>query len=97
MIGADVPDLDAGVIDQAFRRLGDHDAVFGPAEDGGFWLIGLKGKLRRRPPFAGVRWSTPNALADTLAQLPRRCAAMLPKLMDIDTAEDYRRWRSRSR
>ncbi len=97
LVGSDIPALDAAIVARAFRSLGNHDAVFGPAEDGGFWLVGLSGGLRMRPPFSGVRWSTPQALADTLAQLAHSRIAMLPALMDIDTLDDYRRWRSRSR
>jgi rSAM/selenodomain-associated transferase 1 len=97
LVGSDTPELDAAVVARAFRMLARCDAVFGPALDGGFWLVGLKGELRLRPPFGAVRWSTRHALADTLANLRRASVALLPPLADIDTPEDYRRWRSRSR
>jgi hypothetical protein len=64
--------------------------VFGPAEDGGYWLVGL-GARRPPDPFGGVRWSTPHALADTLARLRapvRRRAVLLRRLRDVDTAAD---------
>ena len=49
--------------------LARHDAVLGPAEDGGYVLVGA----RRPLPFAAVRWSSPHALADTAAGFaPRR-------------------------
>ena len=70
LVGADIPGIRPEHIEAAFRLLGNHDAVFGPATDGGFWLVGL----RRRPTpgrlFDGVRWSTSHTLADTLANLP---------------------------
>lgn len=97
LVGSDIPTLDAAVVAQAFRSLTRSDAVFGPALDGGFWLVGLKGNLRLRPPFEKVRWSTRYALSDTLAALTRTRVALLPPLADIDTPEDYRRWRSSSR
>lgn len=97
LVGTDIPDLSAAVVATAFRALGNHGAVLGPAQDGGYWLIGLKGRLRLRPPFSAVRWSTKHALADTRAALGGERAALLPALTDIDTPEDYRRWRSRSR
>ena len=53
----------------AFRALGRARACFGPAPDGGYWLVAL-GPRRPARPFAGVRWSTAHALADTLRTLP---------------------------
>lgn len=93
VIGADLPALRPGHVAWAFRLLGRHDAVLGPAIDGGFWLIGLGG--RRAVPrdlLDGVRWSTEHALADTLARLRHLDVALAATLRDVDTAEDLRRW-----
>ncbi|MFC7542092.1 TIGR04282 family arsenosugar biosynthesis glycosyltransferase [Siccirubricoccus deserti] len=87
LIGCDVPGIRAADIADAFRALGRVPAVFGPAEDGGYWLVGF-GPRRPARPFAGVRWSGPHALADTLSTGPR--TAVLRRLRDVDTAEDYR-------
>ena len=98
IVGSDVPDLSARHVAAAFRALGRCDAVIGPAADGGYWLIGLK-RSPRIPAalFAGVRWSSRHALADTLASLPRNAAiAMLETLEDIDETTAYRRWRERA-
>jgi hypothetical protein len=97
IVGSDIPDLAPRHIAEAFRALGAKDAVLGPAEDGGYWLIGLK---RTRPIpaglFEGVRWSSPHALADTCASLPRGFSvALLERLEDVDDAGSYRRWRAR--
>ena len=73
----------------AFRLLGRHDAVLGPAEDGGYWLIGLRRRPRILRPFQGVRWSTPHALRDTLANLRGRSVAQVATLPDVDTAADF--------
>ncbi|HEX5318200.1 MAG TPA: TIGR04282 family arsenosugar biosynthesis glycosyltransferase [Stellaceae bacterium] len=91
LVGADIPRLTANHIAEAFRLLGRHDVVFGPAEDGGFWLIGA----RHRPPlFRHVRWSTPHALADARTGLPRRVSVGLAaRLADVDDAERYFSWR----
>ncbi len=97
LVGSDIPDLDAAIVARAFFLLGSHDAVFGPARDGGYWLVGFKNGWRPRISFANVRWSTRFALGDTLTGLSRARVALLPVLADIDTAADYRRWRSRSR
>jgi uncharacterized protein len=73
----------------AFRALGRADAVFGPAADGGYWLVGLSPRRPARP-FAGVRWSSEHALTDTLGNFPGRRFARLRTLQDVDTAADYR-------
>ena len=90
LIGVDIPGVRAGHIAEAFRKLDAHDAVFGPAADGGFWLAGF-----RRPPrgnvFKGVRWSGPHALADTLANLKGfKIAPPLETLADVDDGAAYR-------
>jgi glycosyltransferase A (GT-A) superfamily protein (DUF2064 family) len=57
--------------------------------DGGFWLVGLKHPARQPPGFMqGVRWSTRDALADTMATLPGFRIAQVARLRDVDTADD---------
>lgn len=93
LVGSDIPGLRASHIARAFSLLGRHDLVFGPAGDGGFWLVGAR-RLRPLPRslFADVRWSTPTALADTLAGLPRHITtALADGLDDVDDAEALRR------
>ncbi|MFY9209869.1 MAG: TIGR04282 family arsenosugar biosynthesis glycosyltransferase [Aestuariivita sp.] len=89
VIGADIPDVTAARVAEAFAALGQADAVVGPAEDGGYWLIGLK-RTRAVPPglFAGVRWSTAHALSDTLQTLPGWDVAQVARLRDVDRAAD---------
>jgi glycosyltransferase A (GT-A) superfamily protein (DUF2064 family) len=92
LIGADIPRLEARHIAQAFRLLGRHDIVFGPAADGGFWLVGAHRSPRLPPLFGAVRWSGPHALADVLGNLPRRVSVgFAARLEDIDGAEALRR------
>ena len=95
LIGTDVPDIRPRHVARAFRALGGHDAVFGPAADGGYWLVGMK----RRPPdlavFDGVRWSTEHALADTVANL-NRPPALIDTLEDVDDRASWERWRARA-
>jgi glycosyltransferase A (GT-A) superfamily protein (DUF2064 family) len=52
LVGCDIPEIAPAHIAHAFALLGDHDAVFGPARDGGYWLVGLKRRPRLRLPFA---------------------------------------------
>jgi rSAM/selenodomain-associated transferase 1 len=93
IIGTDIPDIAPCHIAAAFAALGRNDAVLGPADDGGYWLIGL----RRRPfhpTLAGpVRWSSAHARADTLRLLgPRVRTAMLETLTDVDDGASHDRW-----
>jgi uncharacterized protein len=93
LVGSDIPPLRPRHIARAFGLLGRHDLVFGPASDGGFWLVGAR---RTRPMprdlFASVRWSTIHALADAQAGIPRcYSVALADTLADVDTAEDLRR------
>ncbi len=89
IIGADIPGVTRAHVVQAFSALGRNDAVFGPAMDGGYWLVGLK---RSRPVaptlFHGVRWSTADALGDTIKTVPGARVALVERLRDVDTASD---------
>jgi rSAM/selenodomain-associated transferase 1 len=87
LAGSDIPDLRPADIAAALRALGRADAVFGPAEDGGYWLVGM-GPRRPARPFAGVRWSCAHTLADTLRNFAGRRVALLRRLRDVDTAAD---------
>ncbi|HYM31082.1 MAG TPA: TIGR04282 family arsenosugar biosynthesis glycosyltransferase [Candidatus Cybelea sp.] len=96
IVGSDIPDANADRIASAFRALAGHDAVFGPASDGGYWLVGFRERRHVRRAFSGVRWSSAVALSDTLANLARMRVAMVDTLHDVDTPEDYGRWRRRT-
>jgi len=91
IIGSDIPDIDTKHIQAGFKALRSHDAVLGPAGDGGYWAVGL----RRRPhfftPFDRVRWSTEYAFEDTVRNLDKRKVARLETLDDVDTAVDLQR------
>jgi hypothetical protein len=87
IIGSDIPEAGAADVRGAFRALGRHDAVFGPAEDGGYWLVAL-GPRRPAQPFVKARWSTEHALADTARNFRGRRVALSRMLRDVDTACD---------
>lgn len=95
IIGSDIPGIRRADIAGAFAALGSKDAVFGPADDGGYWLVGQRRHPRVLPMFEGVRWSSEHALADTLANVKN--AAFIRQIDDLDTAADYRRWRRKSK
>ena len=92
IIGSDIPDIQPHHIAAAFKALGKNDVVFGPATDGGFWLIGARHQAALANPFHGVRWSTEHALADTLANLAKlnngTRVGFVATLDDVDEAAD---------
>jgi rSAM/selenodomain-associated transferase 1 len=89
LIGADIPDLVAADLRAAARALLHHDVVFGPANDGGYYLVGM-GTRRPAKPFTDVRWSGPHALADTQVNFKHLRVASLRPLQDIDTLENLK-------
>ena len=86
LVGSDIPDIEANDIRTAFQRLRGTDAVFGPATDGGYWLIGMAGR-RPATSFAHVRWSSRHALADTQQNFLHHRTARLRFLDDIDDVQ----------
>lgn len=95
IIGSDTPEVASNDIQAAFDALTRSDCVVGPARDGGYWLIGFTQAQRQHLPFSRVRWSTPDARADTLANLAGKRVEMLRELEDVDDGASYRRWRQR--
>jgi hypothetical protein len=93
LVGSDIPGISPAHIAEAFRLLGQADAVFGPARDGGYWLVGFNRSPGRLAPFHDVPWSTDRALAATCANLKGRRIAFAATLGDVDTAEDLKRQR----
>jgi rSAM/selenodomain-associated transferase 1 len=92
LVGGDIPALRAHHVAAAFRVLGNRDLVFGPAEDGGFWLVGARRRPRLPRLFERVRWSGPDALADTLGGLPHGVMmGFVERLEDVDDGDAYRR------
>lgn len=95
LLDSDTPTLPALYLVEAIARLQDEatDLVLGPAEDGGYYLIGLK--RPRRALFAGIPWSSSSVLAETLrrASASRLVVATLPTWYDVDTPEDLDRLR----
>ena len=95
IIGADIPGIENNDIAEAFDKLGNNDAVIGPAEDGGYWLVGQKRHPRVIDMFDRVRWSGPHALEDTLKNLKGAQYGLLRPLSDVDDGNDYARLKRR--
>jgi rSAM/selenodomain-associated transferase 1 len=93
LIGSDIPEVSVDHINKAFRALGHADAVFGPANDGGYWLVGFANRRPIRQPFQNVRWSTQHALKDTRANLQGLRVTLVDELSDVDDGESYARQR----
>ncbi|MGI4873835.1 MAG: TIGR04282 family arsenosugar biosynthesis glycosyltransferase [Janthinobacterium lividum] len=93
IIGTDCPGLSAALLRQAFEHLTTHDLVLGPADDGGYYLLGMN-KLHPEL-FGNKKWSTATVLPDTLADAARLHlrVAQLPTLHDVDSAQDLATWR----
>lgn len=89
LLGADIPGVRRAHIRSAFARFGEAPLVFGPARDGGFWLVGARNsrRLPRRLFGPGIRWSTPHTLHDVCGQL-RQPYALADTLADVDYAAD---------
>ena len=92
LVGTDVPDLSASVIDDAVRSLDSCDIVIGPCHDGGYYLLGMR--ELHKGLFADIPWSTEAVLEKTLdeADLLGLAVHLLPTLADIDTVQDLRSW-----
>lgn len=83
-IGTDSPTLPVAYLEEAAEKLEEHDLVLGPAEDGGYYLIGVKEAPHAL--FEGIEWSTEKVLAQTLAraQALKLSVHLLPEWYDVD-------------
>ena len=92
MIGSDCPGLTAALLREAGDALSSHEAVIGPADDGGYWLLGLRAPCPDL--FVDMAWSTDAVFPETMRRLEARGIAphLLPELTDIDTGEDLAAW-----
>lgn len=93
IMGADCPALTSDHLTMAFENLSAHPAVFGPASDGGYYLVGLRQAIPEL--FDGPAWGTETVLADSLQILERQKLnpAVLDRLDDVDRPEDLALWR----
>ncbi|HXU75056.1 MAG TPA: DUF2064 domain-containing protein, partial [Methylomirabilota bacterium] len=86
----DCPTVTASDIELGWNELQEHDMVIGPAQDGGYWLIGLRSACPYL--FQEISWSTPAVLVETLKRA--EAAGLKVKLMrqrsDIDSPADWK-------
>lgn len=88
IIGSDCFELTEAIIQQAFEKLEHNDVVIGPAEDGGYYLLGMKALHQNF--FTNKNWSTDTVLQETLNNVKAagQTIALLPELTDIDEEKD---------
>lgn len=89
-VGSDLPDLNHSIIASGFDALDKSETVFGPAEDGGYYLIGMKQLIPQI--FENKPWSQETLMKETLRELEtlNYTTELLQTLNDVDTIEDLR-------
>ncbi|WP_318345957.1 TIGR04282 family arsenosugar biosynthesis glycosyltransferase [Flagellimonas baculiformis] len=88
IIGSDMYHLEQADLEEAFAKLNEHDYVVGPAEDGGYYLLGMKSL--NQTLFQDKKWGTDTVLADTLHDLKAENVALLDERNDVDHYEDIK-------
>ncbi len=86
IIGSDLYDLTSNHINEAFTKLDSNDVVIGPAEDGGYYLLGMK--TLQPNIFQNKDWGTSTVRKDTLKDLEKVSVHLLEELNDVDVIED---------
>lgn len=92
IIGSDCPDITPELLAAAYANLDKNDVVIGPANDGGYYLLGMK--TLHHDLFSNMEWSVNTVLNTTIerAQKSGLSVHLLPFLADIDTEADYLAW-----
>lgn len=88
IVGSDLNDLEVSDIENAFAELEKNEVVIGPAEDGGYYLLGLK--FIPNGIFSNKNWSTETVLKETLEEIQHLKYSLLKTKNDIDTIEDIK-------
>ncbi|WP_421773495.1 TIGR04282 family arsenosugar biosynthesis glycosyltransferase [Gracilimonas sp.] len=94
IIGSDCAELTSEIIELAFKELDDHEFVIGPAEDGGYYLLGMRGY--HPEVFEEIEWSTGSVFQKTVEKIEGLGLGYiaLKELNDVDTIEDWDRVKS---
>ena len=88
IIGSDLYDIETKDLEQAFNVLNNHEIVIGPAEDGGYYLLGMK-QLHPKL-FKNKNWGTATVLQDTINELKKSNYKLLEKRNDVDLYSDIK-------
>ena len=88
IIGSDLYDIETKDLEQAFKVLNNHEIVIGPAEDGGYYLLGMKQLYPNL--FKNKNWGTATVLQDTINELKKSNYKLLEKRNDVDLYSDIK-------
>lgn len=88
IIGSDMYDIDSSDIENAFKELENYEYVIGPAEDGGYYLFGMKSL--NSDVFKNKEWGTSSVLKDTLKDLKNKDVKLLETRNDVDLLDDIK-------
>lgn len=88
IIGSDMYDLSLSDLENAFKSLENHDYVIGPAEDGGYYLLGMKSF--KKELFMNKNWGTSSVLQNTLNDIKKGKTKLLEPRNDVDYYEDIK-------
>jgi hypothetical protein len=96
IVGTDIPGINYTLIQDAFNNLDNYDCVIGPANDGGYYLLGFKDKVIDL--FSDIRWGSDSVFDKTIKKIRQHKVDfyILEELIDIDTKDDLLRWYSKS-
>jgi rSAM/selenodomain-associated transferase 1 len=94
IIGSDCPEISAGYLLLGARKLDELDVVIGPAEDGGYCLLGLT--KMHKDIFSEIEWSSGLVASTTIKRLISKGESvfLLPSLGDVDSLEDWKKYES---
>ncbi len=92
IIGSDCASLTTDIVENAFKALEKTDFVIGPAEDGGYYLLGMR--IFSPSLFENIEWSTPQVFTQTINRIKvlDNTYSLLPTLSDIDYEEDWKKY-----
>lgn len=88
IIGSDCFELNTSIVEEGFKELENHDVVIGPANDGGYYLLGMKAIHKQL--FENKKWSTETVYRDTEQTIKELHLSphILPTLNDVDEEKD---------
>ncbi len=91
IIGSDCPEMNARLLEEAFEVLNEKEAVIGPANDGGYYLLGLSRPVNI---FADIEWSTKSVFHETLKQMEKLKLSyqVMEEKTDLDTVDDLKKF-----